>query len=160
MTRLASNSEFIQSLLASAPTIIILDDLEVQSSLAISGRAMRWAVRPPQDRGQQRQNNHHHAPGEKQNLIALRVAMVPFVARLVVHFAHHLANRRAWQAVLFEQPREQWRDSERRQVIRQFHLAHLKDHQRDGAGDQPGGGVDGIKQLAFLKKRQGVKLAG
>ena len=86
--------------------------------------------------------------------------MMPFVVRLVVHFGHHLANRRAWQAVLFEQPREQRRDGERRQKIRQFHLAHLKNHQRDGAGDQPGGGVDGICQLAGFKKRLGVKLAG
>ena len=93
--------------------------------------------------------------------------------------AHHLANRRAGQAIylkilpqanvvesalradfepqarrysqgkrcLIKQPRQQRRDDERRQEICQFHLAHFKNHQRDGAGGQAGGGIEGIHQL-------------
>ena len=83
--------------------------LDATPALAGSGLAGIRLVCPPQKQGQQRQNNHHHKPGSEQRLLALREAMVP-VVRFVGHFAHHLANRRAWHAVLFEQEREQRRE--------------------------------------------------
>src|SRR5208283_1229047 len=82
--------------IVSAPCEILSSRrLDTRPVLAGSGRAEFWVFHPPQERDQQRQNNDQHEAGEKQNLIALRVAMVPFVVRLVVHFGHHLAKTAA-----------------------------------------------------------------
>src|ERR1039458_6588458 len=61
---------------------------------------------------------------------------------------------------LFQPPREQQRDGESRQKIRQFDPADLKNHQRNGARDQAGGGIDRINQSVRGEKRFRVKLAG
>ena len=50
-----------------------------------------------------------------------------------------------------EQPRQQRRDGKARQIIRQFDLADLKNHQRHGAGHQAGDGIDGIDQIISVQ---------
>ena len=61
---------------------------------------------------------------------------------------------------LFQPPREQRREGEAWQKIRQFHPADLENHQRNGARDQAGGGIDRIHQTVRGEKRLRVKLAG